>query len=32
MFSEAEILECKPDALLPDLADVGMVLRTLEDL
>ena len=32
MFSEAEILACKPDALLPDLADVELVLRTLEEL
>ena len=32
MFSEAEILECKPDALLPDLADVELVLKTLEEL
>src|SRR5215217_8711932 len=32
MFSEAEILACKPDALLPDLSDVELVLRTLEDL
>jgi hypothetical protein len=32
MFSEAEILACKPDALLPDLADVELVLRTLERL
>jgi phosphoglycolate phosphatase len=29
MFSAADILECKPDALLPDLADVDLVLRTL---
>ena len=32
MFSEQEILACKPDALLPDLADVELVLRTLEKL
>ena len=32
MFSPTEILECKPDALLPDLADVDLVLRTLEKL
>jgi phosphoglycolate phosphatase-like HAD superfamily hydrolase len=32
MFSQAEILACKPDALLPDLADVELVLRTLEEL
>ena len=32
MFSEAEILACKPDALLPDLADVDLVLRTLDTL
>ena len=31
-FSEVEILACKPDALLPDLSDVDLVLRTLEDL
>jgi phosphoglycolate phosphatase-like HAD superfamily hydrolase len=29
MFSRAEILECKPDALLPDLADTDLVLETL---
>jgi phosphoglycolate phosphatase-like HAD superfamily hydrolase len=29
MFTEAEILECKPDALLPDLADTDLVLETL---
>src|SRR5690349_7818958 len=27
-----EILACKPDALLPDLSDVDLVLRTLEKL
>jgi len=32
MFSQAEILACKPDALLPDLADIDLVLRTLEEL
>jgi phosphoglycolate phosphatase-like HAD superfamily hydrolase len=32
MFSEAEILECKPDALLPDLADTELVLSTLDRL
>jgi phosphoglycolate phosphatase-like HAD superfamily hydrolase len=32
MFSEAELLACKPDALLPDLADVELVLKTLERL
>jgi phosphoglycolate phosphatase-like HAD superfamily hydrolase len=32
MFSEAEILDCKPDALLPDLADVDLVLKTLDAL
>ena len=31
-FSEAEILACKPDALLPDLSDVELVLQTLEGL
>jgi len=28
-FSEAEILACKPDALLPDLSDTDLVLQTL---
>jgi phosphoglycolate phosphatase-like HAD superfamily hydrolase len=32
MFSKAEILACKPDALLPDLSDVDLVLRTLAQL
>jgi phosphoglycolate phosphatase-like HAD superfamily hydrolase len=32
MFSEAEIIACKPDALLPDLADVELVLRKLAKL
>jgi phosphoglycolate phosphatase-like HAD superfamily hydrolase len=32
MFSEAEILDCKPDALLPDLADTDLVLKTLDKL
>jgi phosphoglycolate phosphatase-like HAD superfamily hydrolase len=32
MFTEAEILACKPDALLPDLSDTELVLRTLEKL
>jgi len=31
-YSEAEILACKPDALLPDLSDVDLVLRTLDRL
>jgi len=31
-YSTEEILECKPDALLPDLADVELVLRTLQKL
>jgi len=31
-FSETQIRACKPDALLPDLADVELVLRTLEKL
>ncbi len=31
-YSTEEILECKPDALLPDLTDVDLVLRTLEKL
>src|SRR5689334_23862125 len=29
-YSREEILACKPDALLPDLSDVELVLRTLE--
>jgi len=32
MFTEAEILACEPDALLPDLADTELVLRTLSEL
>src|SRR6185312_6709755 len=32
IYSAQEILRCKPDALLPDLADVELVLRTLEKL
>jgi phosphoglycolate phosphatase-like HAD superfamily hydrolase len=32
MFSEAEIIACKPDAFLPDLSDVELVLRTLTQL
>jgi phosphoglycolate phosphatase len=32
MFSPEEILACKPDALLPDLSDLKLVLRTLEEL
>src|SRR5215210_4463568 len=31
-YSNEEILACKPDALLPDLADVELVLRTLGEL
>lgn len=31
-FSREEILACKPDALLPDLSDVDLVLRTLAEL
>ncbi len=31
-YSTEEILECKPDALLPDLTDTELVLRTLEKL
>ncbi len=31
-YSTEEIIECKPDALLPDLTDVELVLRTLEKL
>ena len=29
-YSREEIMACEPDALLPDLADTGLVLRTLE--
>jgi len=29
-YSQEEIMACEPDALLPDLADTGLVLRTLE--
>ena len=32
MFSEADILACKPDALLPDLSDIDLVLTTLGEL
>lgn len=32
MFSEAEILACEPDALLADLTDTKLVLRTLSEL
>jgi phosphoglycolate phosphatase-like HAD superfamily hydrolase len=31
-YATVEILACKPDALLPDLSDVELVLRTLEGL
>src|SRR5215218_5473914 len=31
-YSTEEILECKPDALVPDLSDVDLVLETLEKL
>jgi phosphoglycolate phosphatase-like HAD superfamily hydrolase len=31
-YSTEEILACKPDALLPDLSDVDLVLKTLESL
>ena len=31
-FSEAQILACKPDALLPDLSDTELVVSTLERL
>jgi len=31
-YSTEELLACKPDALLPDLTDVDLVLRTLADL
>jgi phosphoglycolate phosphatase-like HAD superfamily hydrolase len=32
VYLREEIIACKPDALLPDLADVELVLRTLKDL
>jgi len=32
MFSAEEILACKPDALLPDLTDTELVLKTLGEL
>jgi len=32
MYSKDEILACKPDALLPDLSDVDLVLETLAEL
>ena len=31
-YSNEEIFKCKPDKFLPDLSDVDLVLRTLEDL
>jgi len=31
-YSNAEILACKPDAVLPDLSDTEIVLHTLEQL
>jgi phosphoglycolate phosphatase-like HAD superfamily hydrolase len=31
-YSTEEIVACEPDALLPDLADTGLVLRTLARL
>src|SRR5690242_14139079 len=31
-YSREEILACEPDALLPDLADVQMVIETLDQL
>ena len=31
-YSTEDIMACKPDALLPDLSDVDLVLRTLADL
>lgn len=31
-YSREEILACKPDALLPDLSNVDLVLRTLAEL
>jgi phosphoglycolate phosphatase-like HAD superfamily hydrolase len=31
-YSTAEILTCKPDALLPDLSNVDLVLQTLGGL
>ena len=32
LYSTDDILACKPDALLPNLADVELVIRTLEQL
>lgn len=32
LYTREDILACKPDALLPDLSDVGLVMRTLSDL
>lgn len=32
LYSREEILACKPDALLPDLADTELVIKTLETL
>jgi phosphoglycolate phosphatase len=31
-YSDAEILACQPDAILPDLSDVDLVLKTLGEL
>jgi phosphoglycolate phosphatase len=31
-YSDEEILACKPDAILPDLSNTDLVLRTLADL
>ncbi len=31
-YSREEILECKPDALLPDLSDTELVLKTFDQL
>lgn len=31
-YSREEILACEPDAVIPDLSDVGLVLKTLEQL
>jgi len=31
-YSTEEILACKPDAVLPDLSDTGLVLSTLDKL
>ncbi len=32
LYTAADLIPCKPDALLPDLSDVGLVLRILDTL